>query len=70
MQLSNTEPTQNYMASAVLVADANDIPQEVTDRIQQQMAEDAQLEEYRNSAPPPDHRTENGHGNNVVPETS
>ena len=68
MQLSNTEPTQNYMASAVLVANANDIPQEVTDRIQQQMAEDAQLEEYRNSAPPPDHRTENGHGNNVVPD--
>ena len=68
MQLSNTEPTQNYMASAVLVADANDIPQEVTDRIQQQMADDVQLEEYRNSAPPPDHRTENGHGNNVVPD--
>ena len=67
MQLSNTEPTQNYMASAVLVADANDIPQEVTDRIQQQMADDVQLEEYRNSAPPPDRRPENGHGN-IVPE--
>ena len=67
MQLSITEPTQNYMASAVLVADANDIPQEVTDRIQQQMADDVQLEEYRNSALPPDRRPENGHGN-IVPE--
>ena len=82
MQLSNTEPTQNYMASAVLEAmlEANanyDIPQEVTDRIQQQMADDAQLEEDRNSTPPapPTGSTpimfappaENGQGNPTVP---
>ena len=79
---NDSEPTQNCMASAMLEAmlEANanyDIPQEVTDRIQQQMADDAQLEEDRNSTPPapPTGSTpimfappaENGQGNPTVP---
>ena len=68
---NDSEPTQNYMASAVLEAmlEANandDIPQEVTDRIQQQMADDAQLEEYRNSTPPADWQHANN-GNSTPP---
>ena len=58
--LSNTEPSQNYMASAVPVANANDIPQEVSIQLQQ-LAGDAQQEEGRNSVPP----AENDQGNNI-----
>ena len=58
--LSNTEASQNYMASAVPVANANDIPQEVSIQLQQ-LAGDAQQEEGRNSVPP----AENDQGNNI-----